>query len=156
MKRMYCEQEARLVQALSSGSLSSALEKHAAECPICGEVMLVTELLRSGMEESPPQLPDAGLVWWKAQLASRRAAMQRATVALGIVRLLAYSAAVAVVAWTLFEALRLSSLNSTLAQYAAAFSRGLSGSAMTLSVLGAGMAVLTTLLGSLYILWSDS
>jgi hypothetical protein len=52
---------------------------------VCAEVALAAqafqhevELAHTELQEPGPRLPSAGLVWWEAQLAARRAAEQRA------------------------------------------------------------------------------
>ena len=76
-----CPQEARVLRAVKTGRWDDALETHAAGCPACGEVALVSgRLLRSALgTESRRRLPDPYLVWLKAQLTERQVASQRAS-----------------------------------------------------------------------------
>lgn len=80
-----CDREQNVIDALKSGRWDGPwgeeIRKHAAGCTVCTEVLLVATAMRREDEltHSAVRLPGAGLVWWKAQLAARRAAEQRAT-----------------------------------------------------------------------------
>ena len=85
MKVPQCEKEQAVTEMLQSGrwpeACDSALRLHVENCAVCSEVVLVAQFLR---EENAAlfanmQLPDAGLVWWKAQLRARREAAELAT-----------------------------------------------------------------------------
>jgi len=89
MKLPQCDREQEVVDALRSGRWTSAwgeeLRQHAPICAVCAEVVFVTqefqreeELIRAELQQAGASLPAGGLVWWKAQLAARRAAEQRA------------------------------------------------------------------------------
>ena len=83
MKVPHCDREQEVVSALYSGRWTSAwgeeIRKHAATCSVCREVMFVAEALQREAERMDlSRLPSGGLVWWKAQLAARRAAEERA------------------------------------------------------------------------------
>jgi hypothetical protein len=89
MKLPDCDREQEVVDALRSGRWASAwgaeLRQHAEDCAVCAEVAFAdqefqreAELARTELQQSGTRLPSAGLVWWKAQLAARRAAEQRA------------------------------------------------------------------------------
>jgi hypothetical protein len=96
-----CDREQEVVDALRSGRWASAwgeeLRRHVAACPVCAEVAFVAQALRhedavaqADLLKSPAPLPSAGLVWWKAQLAARRAAEQRAAQPIALVERAAY------------------------------------------------------------------
>ena len=84
MKIPQCEHEQEVIEALRSGRWAGAwgqeIRMHAAACPVCSEVALVAEALglesKRQYDEAP--LPSPGLIWWKSQLALRRAAEERA------------------------------------------------------------------------------
>ena len=84
MKIPQCDREQQVLDALRSGRWSGPwgeeLRRHAAGCTACSEVVLVAEALRleEGQAQTEMRLPSAGLVWWKAQLAARRAAEEYA------------------------------------------------------------------------------
>jgi hypothetical protein len=100
MKLPQCDREREVLDALRSGRWASvwgeAIRQHAAECPVCAEVAFVAqefqreaELARAELQQPGAGLPSAGLVWWKAQLAARRAAEQRAAEPIVLVERLA-------------------------------------------------------------------
>ena len=84
MRVPQCDREQQVLDALQSGRWAGPwgeeIRKHAAACAACSEVVLVAEALRHEEElaQTEVRLPSAGLVWWKAQLAARRAAEERA------------------------------------------------------------------------------
>ena len=89
MKLPNCDREQEVVDALRSGRWASAwgddIRRHAENCPVCAEVAFAAQmfqqeadLARTELEQPGTRLPSAGLVWWKAQLAARRSAEQRA------------------------------------------------------------------------------
>jgi hypothetical protein len=95
MKLEQCEREQAVLDALTSGRWSTAwgeeIRQHAASCEACSEVVMVARALRGEEQsaEAEVRLPSAGLVWWKAQLAARRAAQQRAAQPIALVERLA-------------------------------------------------------------------
>jgi len=102
MKLPHCDREQEVVDALRSGRWTSAwgdeIRQHVAVCAVCAEVALVAqefqreeELVRTGLQQPGAGLPSAGLVWWKAQRAARRAAEQRAAEPIVLVARAAYA-----------------------------------------------------------------
>ena len=100
MKLSQCDREQEVLDALRSGRWASAwgeeIRQHVANCPVCAEVALVArefqleaDLARAELRQPGAGLPSAGLVWWKAQLATRRAAEQRAAEPIVLVERLA-------------------------------------------------------------------
>lgn len=69
---------------------------HVAQCTVCAEVVLVAQFLQRDDERARVEaaLPEAGLVWWKAQLLARRAAAERAAQPIAIVESVACTSAV--------------------------------------------------------------
>ena len=89
MKLRNCDREQEVLDALRSGRWASdwgeELREHTKDCAVCAEVAFAAqefqreaELARTELQHPGTRLPSAGLVWWKAQLAARRAAEQRA------------------------------------------------------------------------------
>jgi hypothetical protein len=84
MKIQQCDREQQVIDALQSGRWDGPwgeeIRRHAAACAVCSEVVLVAAALRreEALAQAEVRLPSAGLVWWKAQLAARRAAEERA------------------------------------------------------------------------------
>ncbi len=91
MTPMVCEKEQQVLGAVRSGrwddESNSPLRLHAASCPACADVALVAQFLHQDIDRAGTQarLPEAGLVWWKAQLLARRAAAERATQPIALV-----------------------------------------------------------------------
>jgi len=85
MKVPQCEKEQALTETLQRGQWPEAcdpvLRAHVENCPVCSEIVLVAQALREEHAAllADMKLPDAGLVWWKAQLRARREAAELAT-----------------------------------------------------------------------------
>ena len=76
-----CFEEDRILAALSSGSMADELRNHAADCAECTEILALASALRNQAraEAAGTSVPDADIIWWKAQLRHRREAVKRAT-----------------------------------------------------------------------------
>ena len=112
-----CPQEASVLRAARTGQWDDALEAHAAACPACGEVALVSGSLRTfALEtEGHNRLPDPYLVWLKAKLIERQVASQRASKSWDMAEALGQCVvAVALVGWLVVE---LSSIYQRLAEW---------------------------------------
>jgi len=85
MKVPQCEKERAVTEMVQSGrwpeACDSALRSHVENCVVCSEVVLAAQFLREEHAAlwAEMKLPDAGLVWWKAQLRARREAVELAT-----------------------------------------------------------------------------
>ncbi len=92
MKAENCPREVEVLEATRSGDWPEELRSHLAECSVCADVSSVAEVLLQAEAQlgSPPPLPSAGFVWWKAQLRARREAVQRAAEPIAIVERLAW------------------------------------------------------------------
>ena len=73
-----CEHEDAVVRAARTGFWSEDLRAHCGQCPACGEMMLVAAALLESDSRTDLPLPDAGLVWWKAELKLKRERASRA------------------------------------------------------------------------------
>jgi hypothetical protein len=85
-----CQREEEVIRARKEGLLAgeaksatvnvAALREHVAACNVCQEVLFIAELFERYQSELAAQthLPEADLVWWKAQLRARREAVRRA------------------------------------------------------------------------------
>ncbi len=92
-------------------------------------------------------LPDSDFLWWKAQLASKQMAVERATRSIALVRKVSYFGAAAAGLWLAFAPGHLASILSILSRHEI-FPPGV----LTQSALSLGVAALVfTLLGSLYL-----
>jgi len=102
MKLPQCDREQEVLDALRSGRWAGVwgdeIRQHVASCDVCAEVAFVAqefhreeELARAELQQTGAGVPSAGLVWWKAQLAPRRAAEQRAAEPIVLVERVAYA-----------------------------------------------------------------
>ena len=84
MKTPQCEKEPTVTELLQSGrwpeACDAALRSHVEICAVCSEIVLLSRLLQDDNAAllADVKLPDAGLVWWKAQLRARREAAEAA------------------------------------------------------------------------------
>jgi len=83
MTLLSCAREPEVVQALRLGSwpdgCAAELRSHVAACRTCSEIAVVTESLQTARTQSTAtmQTQGAGLIWWRAQLRRRNAAIER-------------------------------------------------------------------------------
>ena len=101
-----CEKEEQVAAALCGASPNAEILAHARSCPVCFEVLLVSEFLREETgfaQHELSALPDAGLIWRKAQALAREKALARATLPIRIARICAAVVAVLAVPWLIFE-----------------------------------------------------
>lgn len=107
MKTQYCEQEHAVIIALQSGSLPDELLAHVGVCRVCSEILLISECLREesmpAIDSDQPHLPDASVIWRKAQARAREQALARATLPIRIVRTCAYALAILASPWLAFQ-----------------------------------------------------
>ncbi|MGB6875014.1 MAG: hypothetical protein WBD87_03170 [Candidatus Acidiferrales bacterium] len=98
MKQGHCVFEGKIVEASRSAEWSDALLAHLADCRACEEVALVAGYLCESADPSrvDAPLPDAGRIWWRAQLAAKAEAMERAMRPILWVRRFAFGACAAV------------------------------------------------------------
>ena len=146
MNRLYCEKEAEIIAALRSSGLSPELEKHAGACDICSRLAAVSKFLRP-LEEVRPVLPDSDFLWWKAQLASKQLAVERATRSIVLVRRIAFCVISAAVLWLVFTPEHLGLTLAALSKHETWPSSALGQSALFMSI----GALVFTLLSSLYL-----
>jgi hypothetical protein len=82
MSEQYCASEEAVAAAAAAGKCDAAILDHARTCEVCSEVLLVAKLLAAGTQLSAQELkgvPDATIVWRKAQALARKQALRRAT-----------------------------------------------------------------------------
>ena len=78
MNRLACEFEAEVLTAVLQANwperAAEELRAHAAQCPICSDVTAIAGAIDESRQElrTSAPLPDAGTVWWRAQLRARR------------------------------------------------------------------------------------
>jgi hypothetical protein len=78
-----CPREKEIAESLRNGHWPAGcdpeLRAHGNNCPRCSDLVLVSQAfqrLRRGTENAAPLIP-AGVLWWRAQLRRRNAAIER-------------------------------------------------------------------------------
>ena len=100
MKQYECPFEAEVLAAVLDNHWPDddghALRNHAASCPICSDVACVAGAIDEVRQDARPHVvvPDAGRVWWRAQLRARREAARMAGSPITAIQVLAFAAAV--------------------------------------------------------------
>ena len=103
MRLMECEFEADVLAAVLQSRwpdrVEAPLRAHAAVCPICRDVALVAAAIDGAREEGRPRVavPDAGRVWWVAQMRARREAARAAGRPITAVQVAALACAMGIV-----------------------------------------------------------
>jgi hypothetical protein len=157
-----CEKEQAVYEALTRGRLDEPLQAHVKVCSVCSDIVAVTSFLqreaRTARVEARETLPSPDLVWWKAQMLSRRDAAERATRPIAIFEKVAYVTGafglVGFVAWN-WNTIRnwLEPLRTTLNQMSSL------GEAPLLNpflYMGAGFFILILLVVfALYVVWAE-
>lgn len=146
MNRVYCEKEMEILEALRHGKLAAELATHAATCPICADTLAVSDFFQTD-RATALNLPDSDFLWWKAQLARKKIAVERATRSISVVRKVSYLGAAAAGLWLVLAPGHLGSILSVLSRHEILPAGTFGQSAL---FLGAA-AIVFTLLGSLYL-----
>jgi hypothetical protein len=97
MNEHFCEKEQQVVATLCGCARDTEILGHARSCPVCSEVLLVSEFLRESTQLATHELsalPDPALIWLKAQTLAREKALVRATLPIRIARISAFVVAV--------------------------------------------------------------
>jgi predicted anti-sigma-YlaC factor YlaD len=76
-----CDREPDIVAACAGGGTTPEVEAHLAQCERCRDAVAVTRLMRrlADVPAGVAKLPDAGTLWWKAQIARRWEAERRSS-----------------------------------------------------------------------------
>ena len=100
MQRFECSMETEILAAVAEGrwpeGVDQELRAHVEQCGICADIVMVAGALLSERQElrSIAVVPDAGQVWWKAQLRARREAAEAAGRPITAAQLVAFGCAV--------------------------------------------------------------
>lgn len=79
----HCSRESEVVALLKSGhwpeSCEPELRQHVASCSICSDTILITTSFQRSLAKSRSEarLDTPGIIWWRAQLRRRHAALER-------------------------------------------------------------------------------
>jgi hypothetical protein len=100
-----CDQESAVQSALQAECWTDELREHVAECSDCSDLVLVAGYLRETAASvgDDGELPDPGYIWWRAQLATRAAKVERATRAITIWQRVALACGSLLSAFVLFR-----------------------------------------------------
>lgn len=92
---MHCDKEAIVIEAVRRGQWEENLRVHAQDCPVCADALLATHFLceMQTADLAGARVPDAGWMWWRAQLRAKHTAAQRATQPITLVEHLAWTCA---------------------------------------------------------------
>jgi hypothetical protein len=147
----FCEKEQVVVAALLAGALPDELLAHVSVCEVCTEVAQVSHALLHQVAPAADvlRLPDASLVWKRAQALAKQQAIAKATRPIRIARICAGVAALVAVPW-LASTLLISMPNFShhLLTMDHTFSEALTGT----SLLAAGASLILISLSSWYVL----
>ncbi len=103
MRFMDCQFEAEVLGAVVEGrwpeGVESGLRTHAATCPTCSETAAVAGAIGAAREEARrnASVPDAGRVWWRAQLRMRREAARAAGRPITVTQVISFACAAGLV-----------------------------------------------------------
>ena len=97
----FCEKEPVVVAALLAGALPDELLIHVSVCEVCTEVAQVSQALLQEVAPAPEELllPDASLVWRRAEALAKQQAIAKATRPIRIARICACVAAFVALPW---------------------------------------------------------
>src|SRR5207247_9509096 len=101
MNRFSCEKQTEIIESLRRGAWDADLAKHVATCAICADTVAVSQFLLTD-QRAATVLPDPDFLWWKAQLASKQMAVERATRSISLVRKVSYWSVAAAGLWIVF------------------------------------------------------
>jgi hypothetical protein len=146
MNRFDCDKEAEIIEAMRRGTLHAELLKHAASCGVCADALAVSQFMLAD-KRATPALPDSDSLWWKAELASKQMAVERATQSIALVRKGSYVGVAGAALWLVFARGHFESAVAALSKHEIWPAGALSQSAL---FMGVG-ALVFTLLGSLYL-----
>lgn len=137
MKISECPKESSVLAALAAGPLPDELADHLNACPDCRDAQLVSNYLNACAANDPATgIASADFVWWKAQLARKRAAARRSIAWIDAMQRIALAiAAIAAIAIGASQAPKMTGVSPMI----------LAGSAAVLVVFVSGVLVLMSL-----------
>jgi len=80
MRQASCSQEVSILKAIRTGTWEEAVSTHLAGCAACEEIVQASRWMQALAQdcENAETLPDAGRVWWRAQVSEEQAKAERA------------------------------------------------------------------------------
>ena len=106
MNQPYCDKEQQVTAALCSGQPEPEILAHANACPVCSEILLLSQFLQGEAQLADHELrtlPDADLIWRRSQALARKEALVRATRPIRLVKACACIIALLAAPWLIFE-----------------------------------------------------
>jgi len=106
MSEFYCDREFQVATAIRTTNYDPEIMEHTHACPICSEVLLVTNIFGAEMQLANHEfasLPDAGLMWQKAQAKVHEDATVKATRPIQLARMCAVVVGIFSALWLIFE-----------------------------------------------------
>jgi hypothetical protein len=110
MMEQYCDKEQEVAAAAADGSCDAAILDHARRCSVCSEVLLVAQFLQEGTQlatHDVPGLPDASIIWRRAQSLARQKALARATLPIRAARIVTFAVGAIVAPLLILKSVRL-------------------------------------------------
>ena len=153
----FCEKEPSVAAAMLAGAISDDLRAHISGCTVCAEVLLVSQLLASEVDALSKEvhIPDASVVWRRAQTVSKEQAIVCATRPIRIARVCACAVAVLALPWAGFTFFDASFWLSGVARYSWTMNHSLSAALTGTSLVGIVGSVVLVTLSSWYILHQE-
>lgn len=160
MKDERCAFEEKIAAANRSGGWSDELLAHVADCRVCEEVAFVSSYLSESAtaSQASTSLPDAALIWSKAQLAARQEAIERAMRPILWARRFAFGvSAAAVVVAIIFAWSRIGDIFSGFVEswQSRTVSTSASHGGVLFAMMAAFLLILVPLIFSVYASWSE-
>jgi hypothetical protein len=101
MTKIECEFESEVLTAVLQSRwperVDPELRAHVAKCEICSDVAIVAGAIDGAREASATAVPEAGRVWWRAQLRARREAAETAGRPITAAQVIAFACAVGLI-----------------------------------------------------------
>jgi len=153
-----CDREESVSEALRSGDLNPELLRHVSECATCADLVLVSQFLQDeARAASESAVPDASIIWRKAQLRTRREALASATLPIRVARGVAAVATFVATLWLVVSIMKPFSWLPDAGNYRLAAEHILTGQPTARCVLiGALCTLMCACAGAFYLLREDA
>lgn len=103
MENISCSYERLIVASARSGALDPSVQDHLSHCPGCRQILQVARFL-NGLAQESGELPEASILWQKAQLGLARQTAREVTRPIRIFQLaVCLMAATALLGWGIWE-----------------------------------------------------
>lgn len=103
MKNQFaCEYENVVVNSVKSGVQTEAIAEHLRACADCREAQKIALFFRTNLQNEsspPPNLPSAGLIWWKSRRREKQRHAEQINQPIFIAQIAAAAAAFGLIIW---------------------------------------------------------